>query len=343
MKSVEEKIRGRLTQEQMQLQAGDIKQRSVTPDTHKVRYINDELTSNPNFLNALLGNPEQFFAQEPEILAEINNSYYVDAYSHPSLETSRVLHFGINTHREELRGELEIHNKQQSEISENISQSSGSTANHQKASNNILLTDLEKYITNTAINFINQSGQKTILVDVFERKNGLIENPETHTVVLYNAGNKIIVVDPNNPQFSSHLFNLQTQEEYTGGLAIEVDYSNKNKIYTPTITTENPTGPNNFQWRDCIDVAVKLSFAINKQSDIDGIITNITSSDAVRSITNQATLYKALPSKVEKYPLRIKQASDVNQCEKATTFLTLLQTKWKNYQQKIKPEFQSIF
>ncbi|MEK6869315.1 MAG: hypothetical protein AABX74_03745, partial [Nanoarchaeota archaeon] len=123
-----------------------------------------------------------------------------------------------------------------------------------------------------AIDYLKLSEHKTILIDVFKREltgnsKGLIsdlQELDTHTVVLYNTGSKILVIDPSNPQFSSPLANFNKA-------LIEVSYSanDKYKIYQPPekASEKGLIGKNVYQWRDCIDVAVKLAFGLNNEDE----------------------------------------------------------------------------
>lgn len=343
------KVRGRLSEQQTREQAEDIKQRSITPDTHKVRYINDNEMSNLDFLNALLENSEnEGWLNSLSIPQEENNSFYVDSYTHPSLETSRVLHFGINTYREGLREELEEHNSriagnktlQEGSVISELNKSTKSDKEQiakkekmllqYKMESSQILTKIEKAVTNTAIQFMQEIQQKTVLVDVFERDaDGTIKSSlTTHTIVLYKQGNNYLVIDPSNAEFSTILIGASDD--------IRVCFNKKFQIYKP----DGSTGSDLHQWRDCIDIAVKLAFNLNANSrlgleenikinELEGVsyidYESLKNNLSIKEITNQKALNKNLHDIIMDRSIRIKQSSDVSENKKATAILITLE------------------
>ena len=224
------------------------------------------------------------------------------------------MRFGINKYRENLKEELIKHNLLQQEISgkaletlTNISQES----NYKKFSGYIKLTVLEEQIATYALNYLSNNATKVVLVDVFPRgikanDKGLIDTKEkvidTHTVVLYNTGDKILVIDPNNPQFSGHLANFSKQ--------IEATYTpnDKYKIYSRPEKTK--TGYDKNEWRDCIDVAVKLAFGLNNDPNVYKSINEVMSSGSIKLITNNSVIDKFFPD-IKNVSFRSKQSSDL--------------------------------
>jgi hypothetical protein len=182
---------------------------------------------------------------------------------------------------------------------------------------------LEKYILQQAINQLLESEGKTVLVDIFARENGAIKIledsvPETHTVVLYKnpaqeGKHEIVVIDPSNFLFSSHLFNLNGTVNH--GLLSKITTLHKGlQIYTPV--KEN-IGSNPDQWRECIDISVKLAFALNKETEDFKIdLANITKYDFVQLISNIDSVDKSIISSNIPYSSRIKQSSDINEVKK---------------------------
>ena len=257
----------------------EVKKRSITPDTYR----------GSKFIE--------------------NDFYYVDEYQYKYSKTSQVLHFGINTYREELKEELAKHNQTQKELSVK----SNNTNNYKLMSQNVSLTEHEKFVTKLAIDCLFKDNAKTVLVDVFERdKAGLVSSTEAHTVVLYNIENKkILVIDPSNPQFSSHLANFAPD-------LIEVSYSDKIKIYQPPEKANEKgwVGPNLNQWRDCVDIAVKLAFGLNVVLKDYKDLKTIMSDDIIQCVSNNDEINTSILKDIQnkhfvKTPLRIQQKSNI--------------------------------
>jgi len=179
---------------------------------------------------------------------------------------------------------------------------------------------LEVKLIQQAISQLLDRADKTILVDIFARENGAVKVlkdyiPETHTVVLYKNPAKeekheIWVIDPSNFLFSSHLFNLNGIVKHE--LLSKITTLHKGlQIYTPI---KDNTGPYPDQYRDCIDIAEKLAFGLNKikASTID--IKDIKNHDVIKMISNEPDIDGDIIFK--NIPVRIKQASDIKQVEK---------------------------
>jgi hypothetical protein len=375
--------RGRLTSEELGQQTQDISKRSITPDTHKARVMSGNLQDlNPQLLIAsreeilsrfsqdIIENPNGEEVKREELQLE-NYSYYVDTYSYDIHPTSRVLHFGINTYREGLREELHMHNtvlkEKLNEGNEKCSNISGAS-NYQKFSTYIELTDSEKSVLDNAINYMLTSSQNTSLVDIFPRelnakKIGItgginISELDTHTVLLYKTINdKILVIDPNNPMFSTHL------NKHSERIETLCSVNNKHKIYTPPSNESEiaqelqkqgfnkVTGYSPEQWRDCIDVAVKLAFLLNEDTLQYQSVVDIMSSEQVKLVTNNSDI-DCLDFKKSDL-IRIKQISDVSkisECNQKMLLMSQLRTKQKEdafsifneEQQRIKIQYDNI-
>jgi len=256
-----------------------VKKRSITPDTYKgVEFSEDTI-------------------------------FYMDEYQYKDSVTSHVMHFGINIYIKGLAEEINEHNKKQKEISE--SKLTSNTNNHKAISQNTSLTKYEALIAEKALNYLKENKLKTVLIDVFERdKSGIVSSLETHTAVLYNNGTneKVFVIDPSNPQFSSHIANFHT--------SIQVDYSDKLKIYQPPekANEKGLIGSKASQWRDCVDIAVKIAFGLNK-SPVLNDLKAIMSSEAVQTISNSYKMNDSIPDEIQdkgfvKIPFRIQQKSN---------------------------------
>ena len=285
--------------------------------------------------------------------SEGSNVFYVDEYQHKVSATSHVLHFGINTYREELKKELEKHNqsfKKTLKDSEVISVLNKTEKGKQpgeveqekceqlkkyitESSNN--LTEIEKYIVNTAIRHLNENNKKTVLVEVLEREaDGLIKQSlETHTVVLYKQSDKYLVIDPSNVEFSTILVGAYDN--------IVACFNKKIQIYKPY----NDTGSTTAQSRDCVDIAVKLAFNLNKNnqnvvlkkfSTLESIdpesLKNIQS---IEEVSNNAEIYQKLPAELKYFTLRTKQSSDIVEQKKVNAGLKVLHHTYKTIQEKI--------
>lgn len=178
----------------------------------------------------------------------------------------------------------------------------------------------EIYVMQKALDYLlGDVSKKTVLVDILARKDGEIKltsdgYPEIHNVLLYkkpkadvSQKHEIIVIDPSNFQFSSHLSNQD--------MSAQVHHDLLSKITTFTKTTQiymaqGPTGTNPKEYRDCIDIATKLAFGFNKE-EIDTQINDIkslTASKVVQNISNSVLIDKNIGG--EKQSVRVKQASD---------------------------------
>ena len=163
-----------------------------------------------------------------------------------------------------------------------------------------------------------QEETKTALIDIFVRddivkgdkekikfdiKTGL---PETHTVVLYqNSSGDIVLIDPSNSDFSKHLASEMSSLLVSGELmdqTLKVP-TKEIKIYTPG----KDIGPGTNQYRDCIDIAVKIAFGLNNYTGIIEV-SKVMELPAIKEITNQKIINEAFVPNYE--AARIRQASN---------------------------------
>lgn len=350
------KFRGRTTEDQLLKHTTELKEkRSITPDTHKSRTLVKDQEELVNF--NLFKGLEFFKKQVPEeesimLQKEPDNQFYVDEYQY---KDNSVIRFGINKYYEGLKEELNIHNLKQIDFSgkklETLSNISQETK-YKEFSSLIQLTTLEqKVLTCALLHFQNIETVKTILIDLFPRgtkpnDKGMINIPkddepvDTHTVVLYNTGKKILIIDPNNPQFSAHLANFNP-------LVLEATYTPNNlyKIYSRPEGSK--TGFASDKFRDCIDVAVKLAFGLNIDTNNYESLLDLMKSQTVKFITNNFAVDGI--SSTNK-PIRLKQASDfkgIIACnKKLEAYSTELKEKeaqalklYKEAQAKIKEQY----
>jgi hypothetical protein len=156
--------------------------------------------------------------------------FYQDTYHH-AIWAAPIVHFGINSHNQSIRSSLTTHNTtQQPAMSASGVQSNVSSraSEYQKFSAVIIPTIYEQDLVRHAIYYLTNATapHKVVLVDVLPRaltavpqhsiNLGDIKVPSdpnvpilTHAVVLYkNSQGQVLVIDPNNPQFSGHLQHL---------------------------------------------------------------------------------------------------------------------------------------
>ena len=349
------KFRGRTTEDQLLKHTTELKEkRSITPDTHKSRTLvkDQEELANFNLFKGLELFKKQVSEEESIMLQkEPDNQFYVDEYQY---KDNAVIRFGINKYCNGLKEALDIHNLKQIEISgkklETLSNISQETK-YKEFSGLIELTTLEQEVLTYAITYLKDSSIKTTLVDLFPRgtkpnDKGMINIPkddepvDTHTVVLYNTGKKILIIDPNNPQFSAHLANFNP-------LVLEATYTPNNlyKIYSRPEGSK--TGFASDKFRDCIDVTVKLAFGLNIDTNNYESLLDLMKSQTVKFITNNFAVDGI--SSTNK-PIRLKQASDFKDIiacnKKLEAYSTELKEKeaqalklYKEAQAKIKEQY----
>lgn len=193
------------------------------------------------------------------------------------------------------------------------SKSRTSNKSTKNAESTVELHPIEVLIAKKALDHLTIS--RCVIIDIFARNNDATikfdgDIPETHAVVLYkNTDKEIIAIDPTNSEYSKHLSsrnNMAKIIEDSQEISITTP-RHKIQIYTPV---KEKTGPNPDQYRDCIDISVKLVFALNKyQEEID--TKDIASSRAIQETTNSAKINGNLIIE-DAIAARIIQASDDN-------------------------------
>jgi len=162
----------------------------------------------------------------------------------------------------------------------------------------------------TALEHLVASGSKTVIVDILARDKGTLKilpsgKYESHSVLLYKdpAVSDVYIIDPNNSKYSWHIANSEVQLLVRAkGFARIVAYDKILQIYTPA----EDTGPAPGQYRDCIDISVKLAFGFNLSSkSVD--IGNLAIHPVVVAISNNETIDMAYAGNV--LPVRAKQSS----------------------------------
>ncbi|MDX2050686.1 MAG: hypothetical protein SFT93_05930 [Rickettsiaceae bacterium] len=278
-----------------------IQTHSITPTTFEYREFDEDITS---------------------------SNLFVDHYT---CDSSSILRFGINSSAS-LIEQLHAENIRTFAESPGLVQSTTRSEKYTPEQvRNVLLSGIECELLNRAIAHLMQDPNiQTVLIDIFARVNGGASNgmvklkddiPETHTVLLYKPlGQKeIVVIDPNNFLFSSHLSNLNTIPNTVLSEDLKIKtFHTSTKIYVPN--NNQGTGPHFYEYRNCIDVAAKIAFEIKalnamKLSQGEGPIliddiAHIKNCEAIQNISNNIAIGTGLI--FETIPLRIKQSSDQN-------------------------------
>lgn len=334
-------------------QIPDMKQRSITPDTHKSRTMvkNQEELGSFNLSNI---KPISLYIEdsssqieelkdqsEGNMIEQIDTSssdclYYVDEYQYKDTPTSHVLHFGINTSRKALKQEIQEHNDkvkknlQEAKVASTISNTKSNQEEkieclkQYKDESKLTITIVEKNLVQKAIDYLDNNMQKTALVEVFERdQSGKVKKGlGTHTVVLYKQAEDYLVIDPSNTEFSDILIGASDR--------IITCFDKKLQIYKP----QEETGYQPKCFRDCIDIAIKLAFQFNKYDSLIELIQygelktisamSLKNHIAVESITNQQEVSNFFPKILGAAPARAKQSSDIIESQKVSLYIKLL-------------------
>jgi len=273
----------------------------------------------------------------------ISNSdllFYQDEYTNGDVSVKR---YGINTAWDNLK-KIVVHYNENSEdvkqfkIPENeqITQKKVSKSNKSEnsgqsnkiAKSSIGLHPLEAYLVREAIESIKLKNNRVVLVDIFAKdSSGKIKyekniGPEIHTVVLYRSNcTQFFVIDPSNSDFSKHLAGSVVEQLISVGKSlIEILVPTKNiKIYQPSegANEQKLIGPKFNQWRDCVDIAVKIAFGLSKEKNLEiGNIDEIKNFSTVKLISNNSIINDSVPDDATnnksyvKFPLRIQQKSN---------------------------------
>ena len=272
-------------------------------------------------------------ASAPANTTQPYHPYYVDKYEGNGITVS---HFGINVSCPSVVIAANSHNNTATKLP-SIAQSKGPSSQGAKAFGVDILqyrvhakkqiTQCEQDLMDVAIAYLAHTDM--VMVDFLVRDvDGNIGTPETHTVVLFKHNAKYLVIDPSNSDYSRILM----------GADDDIRVCTKQlQIYK----REGDSGPQFNQWRDCIDIAVKLALNIECNKLFVNIkVDEIQPSSAncgtinyksllgcfpVKEITNQAIVYEKLPVLLEKIPSRLKQSTDVKDVKKVSAYLKAMQ------------------
>jgi len=246
--------------------------------------------------------------------------FYREIYKYADNSITR---FGININGLNYSNfqELVIYNKKLQlaldTAGEKISNISGATNYQLFVPKYIELINSEKFILKDALGYMFDKKQKLVLVDIFPRESSKdkktgepagrinLEALDTHTVLLYKTvEDKVLAIDPNNPMFSAHLSQFK---DFT----IQTECSNDQKYKIYSRPDGSKTGFVLEEFRDCIDIAVKLGLLLNKDVTPYKTIEEVMGSDAVNLITNNSKI-NGMDFRAKEL-IRLKQSSDIEQ------------------------------
>lgn len=193
--------------------------------------------------------------------------------------------------------------------------STKSTKAIQTNADRIGLDKLENNLLENSISYLLKTKQKTVVVDIFARDQGQIKNDkgfvELHSVVLVRSNEKIYVIDPSNFSFSCHLSNFDKDlivTRYSTDKIYEPPSGTKSEIGKKLVNEyDSVTGPSKNQYRDCIDIAVKLALGLSAKEGFN--FDNIIELDVAQEITNNPEINLNLPFD-QNTVSRIRQASN---------------------------------
>jgi hypothetical protein len=175
---------------------------------------------------------------------------------------------------------------------------------------------LELFLLEDAVQYLRVNTTKTaILLDILKRDDeGKItidsnNKPEVHTVVLCKTSktDEYLVIDPNKVSHSSHIAGTGIHDRDFSIMIPKIS-----DIYTGP---KDKTGPKVEQFRDCIDIAVKLALSFEAKGnpiDQDRLDTN----EVVQMVSNNADLDKAILKVTGEKAVRIKQRSNTESIKK---------------------------
>jgi len=279
-----------------------------------------------------------------------SNAIFIKKYQYKDSNTSDVVRFGINLKNKDLFTELDNYNTNlNKDLALNPNDAKSNISNETKykdfSNKYIKLTSFEKLAIQSTIDYLESSTNNIALVDVFKReskqtvdsqnKKIIIANVgeinprelDTHTALLYKTiENKILVIDPSNPIFSAHI------AKFSDNIVATPTVNDKYKIYTPIgkdtekgkkleSELKSVTGYSKDQYRDCIDVAVKIAFSLKKDDTQYKKIEEILNSTAIKLITNNKAIDK-ISSENPIVSNRLKQASDYSKIIESNMKLT---------------------
>ena len=300
----------------------------------------DLLTNKHSELTKQLNTLIQYW-ESTSIIAEQKQIFtYEDDYS--NTQGQLVTRYGINLNEglsdivKKYNSSLETLNPkvvlEDQSVSSSKKKGAKSNQSNKEDQVNITLHPLEVINLQNAINDLNlKEINKTVLIDIFARDQltGLIKwqdngLPETHTVVLFrNSEKQFVIIDPSNSSFSKH---LSTNNKLISDQLEILTLQKELRIYEQDKLIG--TGSNPYQYRDCIDIAVKIAFGLNKIQELD--INKIEQTKTIQEVTNQKEINENIFLGKEVIT-RIRQASDSEIREKFNKFSTYINKQLKSF------------
>ena len=197
----------------------------------------------------------------------------------------------------------------------------------------------EKRVFNNAIQHLNQisSGEdllktksiprtlqqsNVVLVDFFKKNSTGNYESENHTICLWKKTNSnFLIIDPSSYQFSRRFEENNNSSSYKITAKNHIDdkfYENLSKI--TTVTTKREEGENtNKDYRDCIDVALKIAFSLNYSQQIAYDLSTVES--RIDYLSNQKSINYHLLQGGKENHIGWLQNSDHHQREEAIRLL----------------------
>jgi len=300
----------------------------------------DLLTNKHSELTKQLNTLIQYW-ESTSIIAEQKQIFtYEDDYS--NTQGQLVTRYGINLNEglsdivKKYNSSLETLNPkvvlEDQSVSSSKKKGAKSNQSNKEDQVNITLHPLEVINLQNAINDLNlKEINKTVLIDIFARDQitGLIKwqdngLPETHTVVLFrNSEKQFVIIDPSNSSFSKH---LSTNTKLISDQLEILTLQKELRIYEQDKLIGTGSNPN--QYRDCIDIAVKIAFGLNKIQELD--INKIEQTKTIQEVTNQKEINENIFLGKEVIT-RIRQASDSEIREKFNKFSTYINKQLKSF------------
>lgn len=264
--------------------------------------------------------PTTFKSREFE--EDTSDQWFIDNYEYNG---NKVVRFGINTYtltldKINLDGFENIESKSEL-VSSNIRSGSSGSTNYKAIAESIVHTPIERTVVRNAVNYLlGNHEEKVVLIDILARDQHTIQMdgpyPESHTLVLYknpviNGKHEILVIDPSNFIFSSHLCNADIVPLHDLLDKITVLHKKDIQIYLP----QGEVGRGNNQYRDCVDLSAKIAFGLNKMDNWSKLdLKEIKDWDVITELSNNRKIDSSIIAL--DLPIRIKQTSDTNTIRK---------------------------
>lgn len=320
----------------------DIGEYSITPTTLLERRFTGPVTLSPGLASAAAASA---LATAPATIASHNkDDFFIEQYRYTPTPGSAVgpeiSRFGINPYAQITQNNVTT--------AAAVAAPSGGNKSKTDPRSSVIsewddkavkyLTDIERFVFAKAREHLDVNPDTVaVVIDIFARNpdksikseakadvstgalpSAIVTVPETHSVVLYKqkdafGASNYLVIDPSNNKFSYVLLGIPEA-------VVCVTPTDSIQIYKAS----GPTGPTS--WRDCVDIAVKLGFALTEHKDrfplsyVDcgGGVRRLVidhrfaeSSTSIKYITNQPSTYKFMPKFAADYTFRAHQSSHI--------------------------------